>query len=468
MRNSPKSKGDLLQLRSCGIIAVLALTVLITGCALSSEESSQNPQRKDTSRQTTADAKNSQEKSAKPRPKPSTPEIAAYLLMADEFPDVSKKNIETVYHSGLDPSWASVRVSVPGEDKTYIIFLRRKDDLWKAEKSIRADEADYPQYEKVILGGVPSDLVSAIYPENPSSGPRARVSKPGHLPAVEPVKVTSARPVTDGVPQDDAERVNKGLNKAQKLIEGYDGVAGFYVWDPEGGYGYGIRPDEEFFTASVIKIPLMVAVYRRIDEGKLSMQSTVEISASDWAGGAGQMQYEDPGTPHTIEEYLQAMMNHSDNVAANALLRTVGGPAYVNSVAKSLGAKNTTMYQKLSSERAVVPELDNRSTPRDMARILSRIQAGKAASPQSCREMVSLMRGSAQETWLEEPLPNGVEVPDKSGWLYRVYDDVGIVTYGGHSYVIAVFSKHGPENFDKGMSIVEDLSKAVWEIQNGS
>jgi beta-lactamase class A len=400
------------------------------------------------------------------RPQPTSLEAAAYLLMVGEFPDLAKEDIESVYRSGLNPSWASVRVSIPGEDKTYLIFLRRRGKFWHAEKSIRADEPNYPEYERVILGGVPQDLVSAIYPQN-SSG-ESRAAEPDPFPSVEPVSLPPAEPVTNGVPQDRAEQVNIGLDQARRIVEGYDGIAGFYVWDPERGYGYGIRPDEEFFAASVIKIPLMVAVYRRIEEGRLSAHSTVEISASDWSGGAGQMQYEMPGTPHTIEEYLRAMMTESDNVAANALLRTVGGTDYVNRVARSLGAKNTTMYQKLSSERAVVPELDNRSTPRDMATILSRIQAGKAASPESCREMVSLMRGSAHEKWLEEPLPDDVEVADKSGWLYRVYDEAGIVSYDHHSYIIAVFSKHGPGDFDRGMSVVEDLSKTVWETQSGS
>jgi beta-lactamase class A len=70
-------------------------------------------------------------------------------------------------------------------------------------------------------------------------------------------------------------------------IEDYDGVAGLYVWDLDNDSGYGIRPDEQFFAASTIKIPIMVAVYRKVDEGELEFSQQIEIKEEDWAAGAG-------------------------------------------------------------------------------------------------------------------------------------------------------------------------------------
>src|SRR3712207_8067063 len=52
------------------------------------------------------------------------------------------------------------------------------------------------------------------------------------------------------------------------------------------------------------------------------------------------------------------------------------------------GAKNTVLYQKVTSERAAVPYLDNRTTPRDMAEMLRRISTGQAASRISCEDMM--------------------------------------------------------------------------------
>jgi beta-lactamase class A len=160
------------------------------------------------------------------------------------------------------------------------------------------------------------------------------------------------------------------------------------------------------------------------------------------------------------------MMTQSDNVAANALVRTVGGADHVNEVARSLGARNTLVYQKVSSERAAIPQLDNRSTPRDMATMLQKIAQGEAASEKSCEYMIELMNQNELDWWLDAGLPADVYAANKAGWLYEVYDDVGIVKAGDRPYVVAIMSKYGSGDVDSGEALIEELSRTVWESQN--
>ncbi len=242
-------------------------------------------------------------------------------------------------------------------------------------------------------------------------------------------------------------------------------MAGLYVWDLNGNYGYGIRPDEQFFTASVIKVPIMVAVYRKVDEGDLDFSQEIEIKDEDWASGAGWLQWEKAGTKQTVGDLLSLMMTQSDNVAANALVRTVGGADYVNEVARSMGAKDTLLYQKVSSERGAVPALDNRSTPRDMVAMMRQIAEGEAASEKSCGYMIDLMHQDELDWWLDAGLPNYVDAANKAGWLYRVYDEVGLVEHDGHRYVIAIMTKHGSADVYEGQDLIKNLSTTVWTSQ---
>jgi beta-lactamase class A len=269
----------------------------------------------------------------------------------------------------------------------------------------------------------------------------------------------------DGVPEGDRERVEEVLGEVRQKVEDYPGVAGVYVRDLEGGYGYGVRPDEEFFSASIIKIPVMVAVYRKVEQGELGFSQQVEIKEEDWAAGAGWLQWEKAGTRQTVGDLLILMMTQSDNVATNALIRRVGGTDHVNEVARSLGAEDTLIYQKVSSERGAVPGLDNRTTPRDMAAMLHKIAAGEAASEKSCGYMIDLMRMNELDWWLDAGLPAGVDAANKAGWLYKVYGDVGIVKEGDRRYVVAILSKHGSATVAEGRVLIEDLSRAVWEAQ---
>jgi len=397
-----------------------------------------------------------------------TPEGAAYWTVAPEMPGVVPDSVTGVSRSKLDPSWASLRFAPEGESKPFIIFVERVGDKWEAKKSLRADEADYAKNEVVPLAEVPKDLVEYLYPENAfvASVPEPKQEKVDELPSAGPAEFPPPEPVSDGVPDSERERVENALGKAAQRIEGYDGVAGVYVRDLEGDFGFGVRPDEEFFTASTIKLPVMVAIYRKVDEGELSLSQMIEIKEEDWAAGAGWLQWERAGTKQTVGDLLLLMMTQSDNVATNALVRTVGGADRVNEVANSLGAENTLLYQKLSSERAAIPQLDNRSTPRDMATMLQKIADGEAASEKSCGYMIDLMYLDDLDWWLDAGLPANVYAANKAGWLYEVYDDVGIVKAGDRPYVVAIMSKYGSGDVDKGQILIEELSRTVWESQN--
>jgi beta-lactamase class A len=412
--------------------------------------------------------KAAREKTA-PDPEQATPEAAAYVALAPELPGTTPQSIKNVYRSKIDKSWASVRVEPEGEGKPFVVFTHWDGKSWKAEKSVRADEPDYAKNDVVPLGGVPEDLIQYLYPENVFAAkvPEPTIEKMNlkDLPHVGSPEYSSTEPAMDGVPESERDRVEKVLGEARKEIEGYNGVAGVYVWDLNEGFGYGIRPDEQFFTASIIKVPIMVAVYRKVDEGDLSFSQQIEIKEEDWAAGAGWLQWEKAGTKQTVGDLLLLMMTQSDNVASNALVRTVGGADYVNEVARSMGAKHTMLYQKVSSERGAVPGLDNRSTPRDMATMLQKIAEGKAASEKSCGYMIDLMYLDELDWWLDAGLPAGVDAANKAGWLYRVYDDVGIVQSGDHRYVVAILSKHGTANVYQGEALIKNLSSAVWDSQ---
>ena len=99
-----------------------------------------------------------------PDPEQKTPEAAAYVAVAPQFPGVGPESIGTVYRSRMDPSWASVRFRPGGENKDFVVFSHKEGDLWKAEKSIRvqmyymAMRPEDPRHPVTVLV---NDLVEA-------------------------------------------------------------------------------------------------------------------------------------------------------------------------------------------------------------------------------------------------------------------------------------------------------------------
>ena len=402
-----------------------------------------------------------------PDPEQKSPEAAAFVAVAPEFPGVGEDNVGNVYRSKMDPSWASVRITPDGENKDFVVFSHKEGDLWRAEKSIRADEPNYPDNDVVPLAGVPKDLIDYVYEENVFAAevPEPKAEKVDGLPDVGPAQTPPLEPVAENVPEGEKEKIDEVVGRLEDRVEGYDGVAGVYVRDLDGGYGYGVRADETFFSASIIKVPVMVAVYRKVEQGDLSFDQEVELKEEDWAAGAGWLQWEEAGTKQTVGDLLLLMMTQSDNVATNALTRMVGGREHVNDVAESLGAEDTLLYQKVSSERGAVPGIDNRTTPRDMATMLQKIADNEAASEKSCGYMIELMKTNELDWWLDAGLPENVYAANKAGWLYQVYGDVGIVEHDGRRYAVAILSKHGSATVDEGAVLIEDLSRIAWESQ---
>lgn len=392
-----------------------------------------------------------------------SPEAAVYTALSPEMPGMEPGWIEGVYESREDPSWASVHLTAPEEKNgDYVVFARRSGGLWEARRSVRADEPTRLRNEEPVLRGVPADLADNRYAMTPDADPQTppREVKSEDLPKAPAADADDEVEVSGRgeIPDDGA------LRELEEEVSGYAGVAGVYVQDAGGEWGYGARPDESFFSASVIKVPVMVAVFRRVEQGELSLDESYPTREEDWAAGAGTLQYDVPGESHTLESYLRKMMGESDNVATNALIRLAGGPDYVNSVASDLGAESTLLYQPVTSERAAVPALDNRTTPRDMARMLAAVGSGEAASPGNCRRMLGLLGTNEFEGGIENGLPDDAEVNNKSGWLYKVYNDAAVVEHDGEEYVISIFSKYGPATRESG-EITERISEAVWEAQ---
>lgn len=91
---------------------------------------------------------------------------------------------------------------------------------------------------------------------------------------------------------------------------------------------------------------------------------------------------------------------------------------------------------------AVDQALDNTSTPRDMADLLSMIARSRCATAPSCRLMVEVM---AQQEWREKipaGLPTGLLVANKTGGVSGTSNDAAIVfTPCGTPVVMVVFWK---------------------------
>ena len=108
---------------------------------------------------------------------------------------------------------------------------------------------------------------------------------------------------------------------------------------------YAKNENQQVPIASITKVMTMLMVFEALDEGRISLDDTVPISAHAYSMGGSQIWLE-PGEIFTVHQLLKAVAVSSANDAAVALAEFVGGSEEVfcdmmNKRALQLGMENT-------------------------------------------------------------------------------------------------------------------------------
>ena len=204
------------------------------------------------------------------------------------------------------------------------------------------------------------------------------------------------------------------------------------------GEKIGLRAEEAFPSASVMKLPILVELERQIAAGTLA-----------WT--------------ESLRAEVGAMVAISDNSAANQIADAIH-PQSVNDTMAKLGLGGTHFLNLFSDARSASNPGMNQTTPGNMARLLELIATDQLVSPQVSGDIRTLLARNVDRSKLVRLLPPDARVAHKSGWYDGVANDVGIVIVDRvpTRWVIAVFTENVPDA-ETGNQIVAAISKAVYD-----
>ena len=230
---------------------------------------------------------------------------------------------------------------------------------------------------------------------------------------------------------------------------------GVAVQAPDGDR-FSHRGDERFISASTIKIPIMVEIYRQIDRGNLALEDMFTLTAEDICPGSGVLLQLHPGLDLTLRDIVYLMMSISDNTATNMLI-DLAGMENVNETIASLGMPNCALGRKMRGVPAKDGSPENWATPNDFRGCIDAILNGTAASRESCDNMIEMLTLQQNTRRIgryfpEDTLPWG----SKTGTVGTVSHDAGFVRGKDGDMVIAVFTD--------GFPILHDAEPVMGEI----
>lgn len=258
----------------------------------------------------------------------------------------------------------------------------------------------------------------------------------------------------------------------QRVIRSVNATWGVYIKCLETGEEIAINADQQMDTMSVIKLPLMAEAFRQIEEGKFALADRVALTADAKRPGTGVIRSLDPGVPLTIKDLLTLMVIVSDNTATDLVYDKVGGIEPVNRLMDAWGLKSIRAtgtadvwfkaLQAMQSNGGA--EAFHRaaktpfglSSPRDMGKLLEKMEKGEAVSKNASRQMLDIMGGQVYSSRLPRYV-TGYRIRHKTGdFLPYIGNDVGVLESRDHTIVMSVFTAN---HFGAGAALEDAIGR---------
>lgn len=140
--------------------------------------------------------------------------------------------------------------------------------------------------------------------------------------------------------------------KIQRVAEQFSGEVALAAKNLATGEEILFQADRVYGTASVIKLPILIEVFRQAYEGDIDLQERLEMQASDMVGGSGVLKELTPDLQPTIYDLATLMVIISDNTATNMLIDRIGGVNVVNRTMQDrYGLRSVAVHNRVDFDR---------------------------------------------------------------------------------------------------------------------
>jgi beta-lactamase class A len=255
----------------------------------------------------------------------------------------------------------------------------------------------------------------------------------------------------------------------QRVIRSVNATWGIYIKCLETGEEIAINADQQMDTMSVIKLPLMAEAFRQIGEGKFALTDRITLTDAAKRQGTGVIRTMDAGVQLTIKDLLTLMVIVSDNTATDLIYDKVGGPAPVNALMESWGLKSIHSPGVADDWFKALRAAGNAETfhrqaknpfglssPRDMGKLLEKMEKGEAVSQAASRQMLQIMRGQVYSSRLPRYV-EGYRIPHKTGdFMPYIGNDVGVLESGQRRIIMSVFTAN---HFGEGAALEDAIGR---------
>jgi beta-lactamase class A len=283
-----------------------------------------------------------------------------------------------------------------------------------------------------------------------------------------------------------------------KVLREGAGITGIYAQALAGDLApVSVNADTSFALASVVKLPLLIHLLRRVDQKMLALDTRLDLSKNDRVTGSGVLKDLLPGARLTVYDLMYLMMALSDNMATDKLfglttkaaveteMHTLGySSIFIPQTIREMLLSVTTLGPDASFDELEAlfaqPEREypdnpqgssgdrgDRATPADIGRLLMDLYNGQLLSPALREVAFKILEGCRYSDRIPARLPKGTVVGHKTGTLRSVTNDAGIVFSSRIPYVVVLFNA-GEADTVKASQQLAAVSEIIFRYFNGT
>jgi beta-lactamase class A len=224
---------------------------------------------------------------------------------------------------------------------------------------------------------------------------------------------------------------------ARAALDRTPGVTGVVVREVSGSTLFSQRPDEVFPAASVIKIPLVMALYADAAEGHLSLEERMPVGVT--VGGTGILGDLRDVRDVSLRDLAMLAIALSDNTATNRLIERLGVPRVVERMTE-WGCARTMLARGMFDWDAQRRGLENVATPFEVAALLERLVCGELVDRATSDAVIAVLERCQDDAMLRRYLGKG-RVANKTGTLAATRNDAAILFGPSRTVVVAAFMR---------------------------
>jgi beta-lactamase class A len=254
----------------------------------------------------------------------------------------------------------------------------------------------------------------------------------------------------------------------RQRVSEFPGRVGLYVRHLDTGQEVAINADSLFPTASMIKIPITIGIFNKIEKGELSYDSVLTYRDS-LASGVGEdilASFRD-GEKISLAKVLMLMITTSDNTASIWSQAMAGGGTEINAWLEENGFTHTRVNSRTPERDAAWKRYGwGQTTPREMASLVTMIRNNKVISPRASERIYRNLTRIYWDGSSLSQLPPYVQAASKTGSLDRYRAEVVLVNAPHGDYVFCVIANDMNDTRwtrdNAGNVLLRDVSRILW------